>query len=392
MAGVTLQQMLHQGYAAFERCHPLPDYVRKAAWALLVCRTAVLGGPIQACPEGHVDRVWDHACRHRLCPPCAWLQVERWLAHQKARLLACDHDHVIFTLPEELRGLWLVNGRAMTTRLFAAVRETLTELLRDEQYLGAQAGIIAARHTWSQTLVWPPHLHCLVTGGGLTDAGQWRPVRNGFLLPARVVMALFRGKLLAAIRQGVGHGQLTVPQGTRQPQLENRLNKLGRMKWNVHVRERYPHGAGVLTYLARYLRGGPLSNHRLVSCEPGRVSFRYRVNGDGSDSRPRGLRSVPMHEFLRRSLLHVPEPGVRVVRAYGLYAPTRGVALAARRLQLGQAPVAVPVVLDWQTACRARGEAHPEQCPRCGRLLVRRGLIPRASGPPLADGLGEQVA
>lgn len=225
MAGVTLQQILQQGYAAFERCHPLPDYVRKAAWALLVCRTAVLGGHIQACPEGHVERVWYNSCRHRLCPQCAWLQVERWLDRQKARLLACDHYHVIFTIPEELHGLWLANVRAMTNLLFAAVRETLAELLRDKQYLGAQAGIIAALHTWSQTLVLHPHLHCLVSGGGLTEEGQWRPVRNGFLLPVRVVMAVFRGKLLAALRQGVAHGQLTLPAGTSRQQVENRLNK-----------------------------------------------------------------------------------------------------------------------------------------------------------------------
>lgn len=118
-----------------------------------------------------------------MCPQCAWLQVERWLVRQKARLLACDHYHVIFMLPDELRGLWLANATAMTHLLFATVRETLCELLRDGKYLGAQAGIIAALHTWSQTLAFHPHLHCLVTSGGLKDAGQWRAVRNGFLLP-----------------------------------------------------------------------------------------------------------------------------------------------------------------------------------------------------------------
>jgi Transposase zinc-binding domain/Putative transposase len=171
MARVTIQQIFREGYAAFERSHPLPGYVRKAVWALLACRTARLGGHIQACPEGHVERVWYNSCRHRLCPQCAWLQVERWLGSQKARLLACDHYHVIFTLPDELRGLWLANVRAMTTLLFATVHETLDDLLGDAQYLGACPGLIAALHTWSQTLVLHPHLHCLVTGRGLTGAG-----------------------------------------------------------------------------------------------------------------------------------------------------------------------------------------------------------------------------
>ena len=248
MAAITVQQILHQGYAAFERCHPLPAYVRKAAWALLVCRTAVLGGHIHACPEGHVERVWYHSCRHRLCPPCAWLQVERWLVRQKARLLACDHDHVIFTRPHELNDLWLANVAAMTQLLCATVHETRDERLGDETYLGACPGIIAALHPWSQTLLVHPHLHCVVTGGGLTDAGHWRPVRNGFLLPVRGVMAVFRGKLLAALRQGVVHDQLTLPEGQSRQPMEHRLNKLGRTQWNVHIRERYPHGVGVLTY------------------------------------------------------------------------------------------------------------------------------------------------
>jgi hypothetical protein len=392
MAQVTVQQILQEGYTAVERSHPLPAYVRKAVWALLVCRTAVLGGHIQACPEGHVERVWYNSCRHRLCPQCAWLQVERWLARQKARLLACDHDHVIFTLPAELRGLWLANVTAMTTLLFAAVRETLAELLRDEQYLGAQTGIIAALHTWSQTLVWHPHLHCLVTGGGLTDAGHWRPVRHGFLLPVRVVMAVFRGKRLAALRQGLAQGQLQLPEGRSRQQLENLLNKLGRTKWHVHIRERYAHGAGVLTYVARYLRGGPIANTRLVWCAHGEVTFRYRVNGEGADRQPRGVMTLPIAEFIQRYLLHVPPPGTKVVRGYGLYAPTKGAALARCREQLGQGPVVRAAGLDWQTACSQRGEDHPERCPVCGCLLVCNGVIPRASGPPALVVRGENVA
>ena len=388
-ARVTVQQILQQGYAAFEQRHPLPAYVRKAVWALLVCRTAVLGGHVQACPEGHIERVWDHSCRHRLCPQCGWLQVERWLVRQKARLLACDHDHVIFTLPDELRGLWLVHVKVMTELLFATVRATLYERLGDAKYLGAQPGLIATLHTWSQTLVFHPPLHCLVTGGGLTEEGEWRAVRNGFLLPVRVVMAVFRGKLLAALDTAVHEGTLTLPDGMALRHWATLRNKLGRQTWNVHIRERYAHGAGVLIYLARYLRGGPLANQRLVACAQGVVTFRYRLNGEGAGEEPpaQGRMRVSSEEFLRRYLLHVPPPGTRVVRSYGWYAPTKREALAGCRAQLGQEPMAEPVVLDWQTACRERGEAHPERCPRCGRLLVRLGVILPARIPPPAYGL-----
>lgn len=381
VAVLTVQEILQRGYVAFERCHALPAYVRKAAWAMLVCRTAVLGGHVQSCPDGHVERVWSNSCRHRMCPQCAWLQIERWLAQQKARLLACEHYHVIFTLPDELRELWLVNVRAMTNLLFATVHETLDELLGDVKYLGACPGIIAALHTWSQTLVLHPHLHCVVTGGGLTDEGHWRPVRNGFLLPVRVVMAVLRGKLLAAIDTAVRGGQLSLPASMTRRHWETLRNKLGRRKWNVHIRERYLHGTGVLTSLARYLRGGPMANQRLVASAQGEVTFRYRVNGEASDRKLQGLLTLPLAEFIRRYLLHVPEPGTKVVRGYGLYAPTKREALAVCRAQLGQGPVVQPPVLNWQAYCQDRGDAHPERCPVCGRRLVCLGLLPPSRMP-----------
>lgn len=281
-----------------------------------------------------------------------------------------------------MRGLWLANVRPMTNLLFATVRETLGDLLGDTNYLGARPGIIAALHTWSQTLVLHPHLHCLVTGGGITDEGQWRSVSNGFLLPVKVVMAVFRGKLLQAIDTALRRGVLGLPAGTSWRQWDHLRNKLGRQKWNVHIRERYPHGEGVLTYLARYVRGGPLANTRVVACENGGITFRYRVNGEGSDSPRRGLMTVSLEEFLRRYLLHVPEPGTKVVRFYGLYAPTQREELAVCRAQAGQEPVEAPAFLDWQTACRAQGDDHPERCPVCGCLLVCLGVIPPARVPP----------
>jgi len=173
MALVTLQTIFQDAFPAYEQTHPLPAHVRKAARAIMQCRTSALGGHVQACPDGHVSRIWYNSCRHRSCPQCAYLQTERWLALQQARWLACDHSHVIFTLPHDLNPLWLANVPVMTTLLFQAVRDTLCTLLADPKYLGAQPGIMAALHTWSQTLVLHPHRHCVVTGGGRTPAGQW---------------------------------------------------------------------------------------------------------------------------------------------------------------------------------------------------------------------------
>jgi hypothetical protein len=390
---LTLQTILQRGYAAYERRHAVPDHVRRAVWAILACRTALLGGHVQACPEGHVERIWYNSCRHRMCPQCAWVQVERWLAKQKARLLACEHYHVIFTIPHALNELWLANVPVMTQLLCASVHDTLAELLGDAKYLGAKPGIIATLHTWTQTLLLHPHLHCLVTGGGLSMAGQWVAVRHGFLLPMRVVMALFRGKLRAAIRQGLVQGTLQLPAGQRQQQVENLLNTLGRQKWHVHIRERSPSGQGVLVYLARDLRGGPISHARLRSCEGQQVVFRYeeRAKGPGGRAQQRTMR-VPLEQFIGRWRLHVPPPGAVLVRCWGLYAHTQGIALAVCRQQLGQGPVEAPPPWEWPRACAERGEAHPERCPLCGQRLVCTALIPRVGVPPPAGREWEQVA
>jgi hypothetical protein len=388
MALVTLQTLFQDAFPAYEALHPLPAHVRKAARAIMQCRTAALGGHVQACPDGHVSRIWYNSCRHRSCPQCAYLQTERWLALQRARLLACDHYHVIFTLPHELNLLWLANGPLMTTLLFRTVRETLCTLLADPHYLGAQPGIMAALHTWSQTLVLHPHVHCLVTGGGLTASGDWKAVRNGFLLPARVVMAVFRGKMLAAIRHALACGALNLPEAMGPQQVLNLLNRLGhprKTKWNVRIMERYRHGAGVVTYLARYLRGGPIKNARLVAYDGDRVTFTYRARQEEADAGPASPRrmTLPVADFLQRWLLHVPVPQTRVVRCYGLYHPRHAEALAICRTALGQPPVETPVPLTWQTVCAPRGEAHPERCPTCGQLLVCTGVIPRGGAPPL---------
>jgi hypothetical protein len=130
---ITLQKIRQIGDDADARTHGLADYVRRAVWALFACRTAVLGGHVQACPEGHLERIWYHSCRHRMCPQCAWVQIERWLAKQRARLLTCDHYHVIFTIPHELHALWLANVEVMSGLLCASVHDTLLELRGDRQ-------------------------------------------------------------------------------------------------------------------------------------------------------------------------------------------------------------------------------------------------------------------
>ncbi len=366
----TIQNVLKKGYDAFVKNRRLRQNVYQAAESLIACRTAALGGHVQACPDGHVKRQWYNSCKHRMCPQCAFIQVERWLAKQKARLLGCDHFHVVFTLPGQLYPLWQLNRKVLSRLLFHSARDTLFELLGDRKYLGARPGLIASLHTWSRTLLLHPHLHVLVTGGGLTLEKVWIPVRRSYLLPFEVVRELFRGKLLAGIQKSLGRGELVLPDGMNPRQLKNLLNKLGRKKWNVHLRESYAHGVGVLIYLARYLRGGPISNKRIVRCEGGEVKFHY-------GRKKVALMDLPVDQFLGRLLQHVPPQNMIMVRSYGLYHHSRKEELSVCRSVLGQLPVQEPEFLDWQSYCSERGGSHPEKCPVCGKRLVNLDSIPK---------------
>jgi hypothetical protein len=300
--------------------------------------------------------------------------VEPWLAARIAQLLPCDHFHVIFTLPHELEPLWHVQRARMQELLFACVRDTLLELLGDAKYLGARPGVIATLHTWGRTLSFHPHVHCLVTGGGFMGSG-WRSVRNGYLLPVRVVRKLFRGKLLAALREALAHERLLLPAGFSRVRLESLLRLLGTRTWNVHLRERYAHGRGVLVYLGRYLRGGPISNRRLVALTDRAVVFRYTDHRDG---RSKHL-ALPIEHFVQRLTWHVPEPRLHLVRYWGLYARDRSAEREAARAAISPAP---PNATPPAVSHHAQPAFADAPCATCGRLLVRVAVWSRGREPP----------
>jgi len=334
----TIQALFRRDFAAYARARRLPLYLHKAARAIMRCRTADLGGHVMGCSAGHVAGVWYNSCRHRACPQCAKLQIDRWLAGWQQRLLPCAHFHVVFTLPHELLELWQRNRRRFCDQMFQAARDTLFELLGDDRYLGAQPGVIMALHTWGRTLTLHPHLHCLVTGGGLGADGQWRASPGGYLLPAGVVKAVFRGKLMERIRHDLACGELSAPPHLSSIQLSNLLRRLYAKRWNVRIQARYGHGRGVISYLARYVRGGPIRNRRILELGDHSVTFSYLDHRDGRWK----TMTLTAHEFLRRLLWHVPEPRSHVVRHYGLYARQAVAQCDAARHALAQTTSSSP--------------------------------------------------
>lgn len=371
----TIQNIMRLGWPAYEKFHSLPGYVRFAVSALLACRTAVLGGHVQGCPDRHFKRHWYNSCKHRLCPQCAYILVERWLQKQRARLLGTDHYHVIFTVPHELNEIWLLNSKIMTGILFKAVRDTLFDFIEDESHVGGTPGIIASMHTWSQTIILHIHLHCLITGGALGQDGTWRQPKRDTLLPYKAVMIKYRGKFLAYIDAAIKQEQIRLPACMNRQQWVNLRNKLGRkVKWNVNFRERYTSGLGVVVYLARYLRGGPISNHRILKCDGKEVAFTYRINGEKSNKKSK--MTLPIGQFIQRYLLHVPVPHLKRVHYYGLYGPGNKDKLDACRKMFGQLPVGETEFLTWQEYCEKQGEQHPERCPECGKKLIVLETVP----------------
>jgi hypothetical protein len=284
-----------------------------------------------------------------------------------SQLLPCDHVHVIFTVPDGLNSLWQFNRVRFAELLMRAARESLTELLADPKYLGARPGIISALHTWGRNLSVHPHAHCLVTAGGIDAEGRFVGLEGQTLLPARVLMAVFRGKfrhrLIAAIDDDATDDErLVIPASTTVARVRSLLNRLGRIPWNVRIQKRYPHGVSVAGYLARYITGGPISNRRIHSVTDTAVLFWYRDHRDGAKK----LMRLAPDEFLSRWLEHIPPRGLRMVRRSGLYANSCSKQRDEIQRQLlasqPNCPVPVPPL-------------EPERCPVCNTPVICRDAI-----------------
>ena len=378
---LTVQAILQEHFEAFAKTHPLAGYQLEAARQLRDCRTAVMGGHWRSCPQGHVHTPHYNSCHHRSCPQCAGLARERWLDDWKQRLLDCPHSHSTLTTPQDLIPLWRYNKKLFSDLLFHAGTDALRELLADAQYLGALPGLLAGLHTWGQQEQIHIHLHVLITWGGLNAEGQWVQPKRRCLLPRQVLMEKFRGKFLAYLRKALDKGQLELPPDQSLAEAQSLLNRLGRVVWNAKIFDPYEHGRGVATYLARYLKGGPLSNGRLVDCRDGVVRFWYRDNREQDEAEGRGrpkILALPVDEFLARLLEHVPPPGMQTVRPYGLYASSKRPQRALVRAQLEQpAEPARRPQLKWWELCERLGLEVQRVCPVCGLPLVTHGAFPR---------------
>jgi hypothetical protein len=290
--------------------------------AIEVCRTAVLGGHREQCDHcGHVEISYN-SCRNRHCPKCQTLRKEKWIEARCEDLLPIPYFHVVFTLPSELNPLVSMNRKVLYDLLFRSVSETLTQLAKDPKHLGAEIGSIGILHTWGQNLMDHPHIHCIVTGGGLSsDRSRWVSSRKGFFIPVRVMSALFKGKFLDLLKRCFESDDLVFPDPIRHlkpsEDFERFTNHLYHKKWVVYCKPPFDGVKGVLQYLGRYTHRIAISNNRILNIRNGEVSFLWR---DYADQNRQKIMTLKADEFIRRFLLHVlPSRYVRI-RHFGLLA------------------------------------------------------------------------
>jgi hypothetical protein len=321
--------------------------------ALKNCRTAALGGHRDRCLKCGHQAISYNSCRNRHCPKCQAQARLRWLNARQHELLGVSYFHVVFTLPQELKPLCERNPALLYNLLFRASAETMTEVAADPKHLGAHIGFLSILHTWGQNLSLHPHVHCVVPAGGFSpDRERWIHPKYAFFLPVKVLSRVFRGKFLAGLKRTLRRRQIAFDRCL--------IRTLFKKDWVVYAKPAFGGPEAVLRYLGRYTHRVAISNHRLVSFDGERVTFRWKDYAHGNQQR---LMTLHTSEFLRRYVQHVLPRGFVRIRHYGYLANAcRDAALALGRKLIGFTPK--PREADSVSASEP-----PWRCPTCGGAM-----------------------
>jgi len=291
-------------------------HVAKVLQRIKTCRTAALGYHVYQCSNeecGHVKYQY-HSCRDRHCPNCGAIKKQEWIEARMQELLPVKYYHVVFTLPHELNSLVMGHRRLLYKLLFNASSATLLTFAKDEKYLGATPGIISVLHTWGQQLSFHPHIHCIVSGGGITGDNTWKEATKNdqrFLFPVKAMSIVYRTKFLQALQQMISKGEVTCKENSKQL-----MNLLYQKDWVVYAKAPFSGPHPVIEYLGRYTHKVAISNHRIhsINDEDGTVSFDYKDYADGGTQKQMTLTT---HEFIRRFEQHILPERFTKIRTYG---------------------------------------------------------------------------
>jgi len=377
---------------AFRQAHAghLGGVERRIMGAITACRTAVLGGHVEQCDDCGAMRIAYNSCRNRHCPKCQGLARAQWLAERQAELLPAPYFHVVFTLPVPVGEIAFQNKAIVYAILFRAAAETLATIAADPRHLGAKLGMTMVLHTWGQTLLHHPHIHCVVPGGGPSlDGTRWVACRPGFFLPVRVLARLFRRLFLRELENAFGAGKLRFfgkLANLAEPQaFARRLGELRRLDWVVYAKAPFGGPEQVLAYLGRYTHRVAIANSRLISLSDGNVRFTwkdYRANGNAK------VMMLAADEFIRRFLLHTLPDGFHRIRHYGFLANGgRGdnIALCRKLLDKRHASAGSEPARDPARGDRVLTAKDFAICPECGGSMRHIAVVPRSRNPFSCD-------
>jgi len=362
--------------------------------AIEQCRTAAMGGHLEACTDCGHWRIAYNSCRNRHCPKCQGAAARIWLADREADLLPVGYFHVVFTLPAEIGTIALQNKALVYDLLFRAASETMQIIAADPKHLGARIGITAVLHSWGSALTHHPHIHMIVPGGGISlDGERWISSRPAFLLPVRVLGALFRRLFLTRLLALYDSGKLgffgSMAHLAERRAFLRHMSPVRKKRWVVYAKPPFAGPEAVLAYLSRYTHRVAISNSRLIGFDEAGVTFGYKdYRKSGTDRKQ--VMTLAADEFIRRFLLHALPKGFHRIRHYGLLASgTRKDNLERARQLLGVAPPAADAAPVELTDARS-------PCPCCGGHMVIIEILERRyqarAPPPVASASGRPAS
>jgi hypothetical protein len=377
---LALADIFRQYGPDYRAKHRLPLPHLRVMRAIEICRTATLGGHVETC--GHCDhqRIAYNSCRNRHCPGCQSGAKERWIEQRKTELLPIAYFHTVFTIPPALAEIALRNKRTVFQILFRTSAETLQRIAADPKHLGSNIGFFSILHTWGQNLLFHPHVHCVVTGGGISSCGKrWVRSRPRFLVSVRVLSRLFRRLFLEALEQAYRNGELEFHEGvlaelSDAEAFRQYLLPLRNIEWVVYMKPPFGSAEQVIDYLGRYTHRVAIGEQRLLSRENGQISFLYKDYRSREPQRSLTM-TLEADEFLRRFLLHVLPDGFQRIRHYGILSNrhrVRNLALC-RALLIGPRSALLPAkqqlrVIDIIVEASRR-------CPMCKVGIMSRTLV-----------------
>lgn len=319
MSNFRIQDIWQNSYADYcQSGHFQSQEQRKASRAILACKSGRLGINVSECSECRHMEFHKNSCRNRNCPICQAVRKELWVDQRRAEVIGSPYFHVVFTLPHELNPLLFCNQKLLYGLLHKCCAQTLLELSADKKYLGAQPGIIQVLHTWNQELGYHVHMHCIISGAGLTPDRRIRSASARFFIPVRVLRDKFKGKYLSLLDACYQKGELVFSSSCSTLQdpcvWKTFKNSLYEKDWCPYIKETFNGFGNAIEYLGRYTHRVAISNNRILSVTETEVTFSARGKKPGD---PKREITISHEEFIRRFLMHVLPAGFQKIRYYG---------------------------------------------------------------------------